>query len=85
VVTPLGSQCRTLRLYFKSNESPAGIRVRIFTLRNDLVRELSVRNLGDQYLAEWDGCYQGEIRQGIYVYQIEAGGRAFNGALVIAK
>ena len=51
-----------------------------------LIKELSIRNIGDQYLAEWDCRNENkQIKQGIYIYQIEIEGQAVNGTFVIAK
>jgi hypothetical protein len=75
-----------MRLYFKSREELGTIRVRIYTVHGALAQEVSVQNTGNQYLAEWDGKNtRGQVEQGIYIYQVEIGGRAYNGAFVIAK
>ena len=77
---------KTLRVHLKSSEPAPAIRMRIFTLHNALVKEVGVQNLGTEYLAEWDGQDdQGRIKQGIYIYQIEINGRAYNGSFVVAK
>jgi hypothetical protein len=86
VFTPGGVVFDRLRIFFKSRAQAEDIRVKIFNLKNHLVRELVVQNLGDQYLSEWDGRdTAGRIRQGIYIYQIEIEGKAFNGTCVLAQ
>jgi hypothetical protein len=86
IVTPYGSAFRTLRIYFKSSEPAESIHVRIFTLRNALVREVAIRNLSDRFVAEWDGRNNdNQVKQGIYIYQIEINGKVYNGAFVIAQ
>ncbi len=86
VVTPHGQQFQTLRIFFKSREPAQYIKVRIFNLHSYLVKELSVPNIGNQYLAEWDyRDRHNRIKQGIYIYQIEIGRRAYNGAFVVAE
>jgi hypothetical protein len=73
-------------VHFKSKEAAAQIRFRIFTLQNRLVKELRLQNVGNEYIAEWDGQDdRQEIHQGIYIYQIEVNGKAYNGTCVIAK
>lgn len=58
--------------------------MRIFNLRNRLIKPLVVQNLGNQYLAEWD-CRDesNRIKQGIYFYQIEIKGKSNNGTFVL--
>jgi hypothetical protein len=87
VVLPIGSRLsRPLRIYFKSSEPQDQIHVRILNLRNALVSEPAVQNLGNQYLVEWDGrSADTQIQQGIYIYQLEIRGHAYNGVFVIAK
>jgi len=86
VITPYGRDFRTLRIYFKSLETERNIRVRIFNLHNKEVIKLDIQNMGNRYLAEWDGRDQNnQIKQGIYIYQIEIRGKAYNGTFVIAK
>ncbi|MCK5243013.1 hypothetical protein KAR34_11235, partial [bacterium] len=86
IVTPFGRYYQTLRIYFKSKVAEPNIKVRIFNLHNMLIKELSIRNIGDQYLAEWDCRNENkQIKQGIYIYQIEIEGQAVNGTFVIAK
>lgn len=86
VVTPAGRQFQTLRLFFKSREPAQNIKVRIFNIHNYLIKEVAVQNLGTQYLAEWD-CRNNnnQVKQGIYIYQIEIKGRSYNGVFVVAK
>jgi len=86
IVTPGSSTFRTLRIYFKSSAASGRIRAKVFNLQSDLIKELTVQNLGDQFLAEWDGRdSHNQVRQGIYLYQIEIDGRAYNGSFVVAK
>jgi hypothetical protein len=86
IFTPGGVVFDRLRIFFKSRAQAQNIRVKIFNLKNHLVRELVVQNLGDRYLSEWDGRdTAGRIRQGIYIYQIEIEGKAFNGTCVLAQ
>jgi hypothetical protein len=86
LVTPAGQRFNRLRIYFKSREDQGAIHVRIFNLHGGLMQEVSVQNIGDQYLAEWDGSdSRVRVKQGIYIYQVEIGGHAYNGAFVIAK
>ncbi|MCK5243388.1 T9SS type A sorting domain-containing protein, partial [bacterium] len=85
IVTPMAPPpFNRLRIFFKSNEPRKNIRVRIFNLHNRMIKELAVQNLGNQYLAEWD-CRDKRnlIKQGIYFYQIEINGNAYNGTFVL--
>jgi hypothetical protein len=86
LVTPSGQHFNHLRVFFKSREDLGAIRVRVFNLHGALAAEVQVQNTGNQYLAEWDGKdTHGRVEQGIYIYQVEIGGHAYNGAFVIAK
>jgi hypothetical protein len=86
IVTPYNSSFNHLRIYFRSKQPAADIRVKIFNLHNALINEITVQDHGEYYLAEWD-CRDrnNRIKQGIYIYQIEAEGKAYNGAFVVAK
>ncbi len=75
-----------LRMTFKSAEPAEQIRIRIYSLRGTMIKELTAQNLGNQFGVEWDGRDQeNQITQGIYVYQIEIRGKAYRGVFVIAK
>jgi|GEM_PF-7009371 len=86
VITPQGTVFNRMQLFFKSRETVENIRVHVFTLRGERVKTLSVQNVNDRYLAEWDGRHNdGQIKQGIYVYQVEVSGKVYNGAFVVAQ
>lgn len=86
VFTPGGSRFKTGRIHFKSLRDASGAAVKIFNLHNVKIAELPVINQGNEFLAEWDGKdTQGQLQQGIYIYQIEIDGQAYNGTIVVAR
>lgn len=93
VVSPNGDSRNDTAIFCFDNFADSEVDARIYTLLGSEVTKLTrVRTalagcpggLGPQHMI-WDPRASGQVRSGIYVYQVKSEGRAFSGTLVVVR
>ncbi|MBI4055116.1 MAG: gliding motility-associated C-terminal domain-containing protein [Elusimicrobia bacterium] len=83
VITPNGDGLNDVVVFLLDNPKDSKVGGKLFDLTGAFVAEMRLRS--DGYL-EWDGKSGGQtVHSGVYIYQIEAEGKTFNGTLVVAR
>ncbi|MEW6556688.1 MAG: gliding motility-associated C-terminal domain-containing protein [Elusimicrobiota bacterium] len=90
IITPNGDHRNDILIIKCTDETSGGVQItaRILTLNGAFVIDMHVNNISDPYnpLITWDGKKDGKtVPSGIYIYQIEAEDKVFNGTVVVAK
>ena len=86
IFTPNGDGVNDVIEFIFDNPSDSVIsKAKIYDLTGAEVSDLKVGSTGTSYI--WDGRNKnGETVHGdVYIYQIEAGGKVFNGTVMVAK
>ena len=95
VITPNGDRKNDIAFFCFDNFSDSGVSGKIYTLLGSEVASMGPKTSSvgtsctqgalPQYVS-WDGTAQGvRVRNGIYVYRIEAEGRTFTGTLLVVR
>jgi gliding motility-associated-like protein len=85
IFTPNGDGLNDVVKFSYANPNNKGVVCRIFDVRGALVRQLDIGDTETSF--EWDGKDEkGRIApSGVYIYQLEAGGKVINGTVILAK
>jgi len=87
IFTPYGEGIhKTVKLYFEGANPDEAVLGRIFDITGALVYDNLSRG-DDENSLVWDGRLRNGTmaRSGIYIYQVESGGKVVNGTIVLAK
>ena len=89
IITPNGDNTNDLLFFEFVNPKSEPVTITIRNLSGGLIKTISTNNsslISNGYVS-WDGRDEaGEIvLPGVYIYQIECGGKLFNGTLVVAR
>jgi len=87
IFTPYGEGIhKTVKLYFEGADPDEAVLGRIFDITGALVYDNLSRG-DDENSLVWDGRFRDGTmaRSGIYIYQVESGGKVINGTIVLAK
>mgnify|MGYP001579377772 FL=1 len=86
VITPNGDGLNDTVIFTFDNPKQSQATGKIFDIRGALVADMSAGPLGGGGSLKWDGKAGGTtVSRGVYIYQIEAEDKTFNGTVLVIR